>query len=154
MDWTLLLVVRLTQLQQSSPQAQEVPVCAAAGSFDAILSGRKIPWDAALQDDSEGSEDEPEDDSSSTSELQQLVNSTETLITDLMQLSSTIRNLAPHNVFAQARSIDTSHFEAYDIQHVQGKYPLAAQFLVTRMGQAISRRRLYLRYREEHRAKL
>jgi hypothetical protein len=123
-------------------------------NIDAILSGRKIPWDAALRDDSDGSEDELEDDEVSTTELQQLVDSTGTLVTDLMQLSSTIRNPAPHDLFKQSRDIDISHFESYDIQHVRDKYPTAKQFLIERMGRAISRRRLYLRYREDHRARL
>ncbi|XPS78886.1 hypothetical protein M3J09_010885 [Ascochyta lentis] len=71
-----------------------------------------------------------------------------------MQLSSTIRNPAPHDLFKRSGNIDTSYYEEFDIQHVKGKFPEAEQYLITRMGRAISRRRQYLRYREEHRARL
>jgi hypothetical protein len=123
--------------------------------IDAIINGHKIPWDAEPGSDTDESDNESEvDKEGSTTELQQLVASTADVITNLMQLSSTIRNPASHDQFKRSGEIDTSYYEAFDIQHVKSKFPSAEQFLVTRMGRAISRRRQYLRYREEHRTRL
>ena len=126
------------------------------GEIDAIINGRKIPWDAEPHSNTSESDDETgsEVDEGESTELQQLTASISELITNLMQLSSTIRNPAPHDQFKQFRNIDTSYYEAFDITHVKDKFPNSEEFLVTRMGRAISRRRQYLRYREEHRERL
>ncbi|KAF9693035.1 hypothetical protein EKO04_009157 [Ascochyta lentis] len=130
-------------------------ILSSLGEIDAINNGRKVPWDAETTSETDGSDDESEaDEGCSTTELQQLATSIADIITDLMQLSSTIRNPAPHDLFKRSGNIDTSYYEEFDIQHVKGKFPEAEQYLITRMGRAISRRRQYLRYREEHRARL
>ncbi|EER28989.1 hypothetical protein CPC735_036950 [Coccidioides posadasii C735 delta SOWgp] len=49
---------------------------------------------------------------------------------------------------------DTSFYETYDTMHVREKFPDASQFLASRLGRAISRRRQYLKYRESHHKKL
>ncbi|KAM7216340.1 hypothetical protein V8F06_008262 [Rhypophila decipiens] len=67
----------------------------------------------------------------------------------------TIRNPAPHDRFAASvPAIDTDHYEPFDIQHVQGKFGQADQWLAARLGKAISRRRQYFKYRERHHQKL
>lgn len=88
------------------------------------------------------------------SELQQLLSNIDEVSTCLMRLSLAIRNPAPHDQFKSSTKIDVSHFETYDIEHVRGKFPSANEYLVQRLGKSISRRRQYLRYREEHRKKL
>lgn len=50
--------------------------------------------------------------------------------------------------------IDKSYFEVHDIAHVQSKYPDCTDCLTERLGRAISGRRQYLSYREEHNMKL
>ncbi|KAJ4375956.1 hypothetical protein N0V83_001235, partial [Neocucurbitaria cava] len=47
-----------------------------------------------------------------------------------------------------SKEIDKSHFLAHDIHHVRDKFPKAPDYLVERLGKAISRRRQYLSYRE------
>ncbi|EAS37311.2 uncharacterized protein CIMG_02665 [Coccidioides immitis RS] len=49
---------------------------------------------------------------------------------------------------------ETSFYETYDTMHVREKFPDASQFLVYRLGRAISWRRQYLKYRESHHKKL
>lgn len=71
-----------------------------------------------------------------------------------MRISMAIRNPAPHDQFKESKNIDMAHFEKFDVDHVQGKFPDARQYLALRLGKAISRRRQYLRYRLEHRSKL
>jgi hypothetical protein len=124
------------------------------GEIDAIINGRKIPWDAEAGSDTDDSDDYLEADEGDPTELQQLTTSVAEVITNLMQLSSTIRNPAPHDRFKRSRNIDTSYYEPYDITHVKNKFPQADEFLVDRIGRAISHRRQYLQYRERHRSRL
>ncbi|CAO2647556.1 Nn.00g084780.m01.CDS01 [Neocucurbitaria sp. VM-36] len=57
---------------------------------------------------------------------------------------------APSPFMQTMHRIDKSHFLPYDIQYVQAKFPIAPDYLVERLGKAISRRRKYLSYRENH----
>lgn len=72
----------------------------------------------------------------------------------LLRLSVAIRNPAPHDRLTKSKSTDTSHYEPYDIQHVCTKFPNADEKITARLGKAISRRRQYFKYREEHHNKL
>jgi hypothetical protein len=65
-----------------------------------------------------------------------------------------IRNPAPHDQFLKSKDIDTSYYEEFDINHVQEKFPNAQEYLIARLGRAISRRRQYLKYHEMHHKKL
>ena len=89
-----------------------------------------------------------------TSELQQLMSEVAEVVTCLLRLSMAIRNPAPHDQFMESGQINTSYFESFDIGHVQAKFPDAEGYLVNRLGKAISRRRQYLKYRDEHHKKL
>ena len=89
-----------------------------------------------------------------TSELQQLMSDVVEVITCLLRLSMAIRNPAPHDQFMASGQIDTSNFESFDISHVQGKFPNAEEYLITRLGKAISRRRQYFMYRDKHHKKV
>jgi hypothetical protein len=66
----------------------------------------------------------------------------------------TIQNPAPHDRFMKGSSIDTSHFELFDTQHVCSKFPKADEFVTHRLGKAISIRRQFLKYSENHRKRL
>lgn len=92
--------------------------------------------------------------SQSISELQQQLSGISEIITCLMRLSMAIRNPAPHDLFINSKHINISHFEEFDIHHARSKFPMAEDFLVVRLGKAISRRRQYLKYRAEHRKHL
>lgn len=118
-----------------------------------IISGSRIPWEDLSESDSDASDDESLA-GEATTELEQLVSSMAEINTCLMRLSMAIRNPAPHDQFKESAQIDISHFEAFDFEHVRGKFPRAEKYLQLRLGSAISRRRQYLRYREEHHRKL
>ncbi|KAF9700891.1 hypothetical protein EKO04_000315 [Ascochyta lentis] len=120
----------------------------------AIADEACIPWDEETYSDSES--EHSDDDTSNPdlqgyTELKQLYASIKTAITSLMRISMAIREPAPNS---QSRSIDKSHFEQHDIQHVQNKFPSASPYLTERLGHAISSRRQYLTYRETHHEKL
>ena len=66
----------------------------------------------------------------------------------------TVRTTGSTSRYVKSRSIDVSHFERYDIDHVKYKCPNAPDFLIERLGKAISRRRQFLKYRERHATKL
>ncbi|KAF2786341.1 hypothetical protein K505DRAFT_221217, partial [Melanomma pulvis-pyrius CBS 109.77] len=118
-----------------------------------IICGDKVPWEDLSDIDSDCPEDElPQVEA--TTELQQLVSNMAEIVTCLMQLSMSLQNPAPHDQFKGSIHIDMTHFETFDIEHVRGKFPNAEEYLVTRLGKAISRRRQYLRYRDLHRKKL
>lgn len=117
----------------------------------AIASGEKIPWDQ-LED-----EDPLEDDDTDSpgTELGQIaIEGVADVVDCLLRLSRTIRNPAPHDRYAKSQTAETSHFEPFDIQHVQSKFPTIELWLAERLGKGISRRRQYLRYRESHHSKL
>jgi hypothetical protein len=90
-----------------------------------------------------------------TSEIQQLFLAVVGANTSLFKLSTVIRSSPPQDSYNKAASVypyDTK----YDINHVWEKYPAARKrnpWLIDRLGKAITRRRQYLRYREEHREK-
>ena len=75
-------------------------------------------------------------------------------ITCLLRLSMATQNPAPHDQFMESGQTNTSCFESFDIGHVQAKFPDAEGYLINRLGKAISRRRQYLKYRDEHHKKL
>jgi hypothetical protein len=91
-----------------------------------------------------------------TSEIQELFSAVVGANTSPFKLSMVIRSSPPRDSYNKAASIypyDTK----YDIGHVWEKYPAARErnlWLIDRLGKAITRRRQYLRYREEHRGKL
>ncbi|PSN59412.1 hypothetical protein BS50DRAFT_508529 [Corynespora cassiicola Philippines] len=117
-----------------------------------IISGQRIPWEDLSDSDSDISDASTP--LADTTELQQLASNVAQINTMLMRLSMSIRNPAPHDQFKESKHIDMTYYETFDIDHVRGKFPQADQFLTLRLGRAISRRRQYLRYREDHRNKL
>ncbi|KAG9250111.1 uncharacterized protein F5Z01DRAFT_428247 [Emericellopsis atlantica] len=80
-------------------------------------------------------------------------------ITRLFQISKLIRRAAPRDLFAKALSRDRYKFsDQFDIAYVGEKYPKLATedlaWLRRRLGQAITQRRHYLSYIQDHRGKL
>ena len=93
--------------------------------------------------------------STQDSELQQLMQSVTKIVANLYKLSTIIRrgNLG-HDRLLKSSKINVSYYEPFDIEHARNKFPSANDKLIYRMGQAISRRRQYLKYREQHHDKL
>jgi hypothetical protein len=105
--------------------------------------------DSDSESSSNASSDNEED-----SELKQLAESIKTTVTCLLRFSMTIQAPAPENRIQKAIAIDTSFYEEYDVLHVREKYPDCANYLSERLGRAISARRHYLSYRDQHHQKL
>jgi hypothetical protein len=73
----------------------------------------------------------------------------------LFRISISIRDPAPHNQHRNVITVDKSYYEQFDIVHVRAKFPSCESAdLIDRLGRAISGRRQYLSYREEHHKKL
>ncbi|KAF2826329.1 hypothetical protein CC86DRAFT_28104 [Ophiobolus disseminans] len=121
-----------------------------------IVTGERVPWDA-LEDSDSDSETESnmsDDDLQGDTELKQLLSTAKTMVTSLFRLSMAIRDPAPTSQSTRTITADKSYFENHDVLHVQAKYPACPEYLVNRLGRAISARRQYLTYREEHHSKL
>ena len=131
-------------------------------SASSIATGERLPWDE-LSDDSDDELSETGTDTESavqelpdppaTTELEQILSFISENVSCLLRLSLAIQNPAPHDRFLNSGRLDTSHFEPYDINHVRSKFPSTDGWLVKRLGKAISRRRQYLKYRDQHHAK-
>ncbi|KAJ4369653.1 hypothetical protein N0V83_005415 [Neocucurbitaria cava] len=121
----------------------------------AIIRKDKVPWDELSDSDSELSDsDDSNNDLEGSTELKQLLVSVKTLITSLFRLSMAIRDPAPNSQSKSTITIDKTFYEQHDIQHVREKFQGVPDYLTERLGRAISGRRQYLTYREEHHQKL
>jgi hypothetical protein len=121
--------------------------------FD-IVTGQRPSWEDMSDSESDAEEDSANDHQKpDTPELVQLAAELKETNACLMRLSVAIRNPAPHDQFKESAHIDTAYYEPFDIAHVHGKFPKAPEYLSVRLGKAISRRRQYLRYRDDHRKK-
>lgn len=87
-------------------------------------------------------------------EYSQILSDVLETINCLFRLSITIKDPSSHDRFTNSGVTDTSHFEEFDIQHVRMKFPLASETIIQRLGKALSRRRQYFKYRENHHNKL
>ncbi|KAL8997036.1 MAG: hypothetical protein Q9169_003577 [Polycauliona sp. 2 TL-2023] len=85
---------------------------------------------------------------------QLLQRSVATIITCLFQMSMLVRKPAQHDLRLGSRVADVAAYEPFDYNHVRDKYPKADDFIVSRLGQGITQRRKYLKYRERHALKL
>ena len=94
------------------------------------------------------------DDEGLQTDVHHLQSSVATLITCLFQMSMLVRKPAQHDVRIGSREIEVAAFETFDKNHVRDKYPKAEDFIVSRLGSGLTRRRKYLRYRERHALKL
>lgn len=63
----------------------------------------------------------------------------------LLRFSMTLRNPARHDQMKELTSTSTRHFERFDIDHVQHKFPHAQSYLHERLGRAISKHRQYFK---------
>lgn len=72
----------------------------------------------------------------------------------LMRLAITIRNPAPHEQFKGRVSVLVSSFDVSHTEHVRHKFPRLQPEMTERLGKALTYRRLFLRYREDHHERL
>ncbi|KAI0906122.1 hypothetical protein F4823DRAFT_631827 [Ustulina deusta] len=115
-----------------------------------IVRGERLPWDKLPNEDA-SDDDEFYLSTTPNTELGQILRNITDINTCLLGLSISIRNPAPHDRFRALNSSDAGHYEPYDIEHVQAKFPNIDREISERLGKAISRRRQYFKYREAHR---
>ncbi|EXM00559.1 hypothetical protein NOF04DRAFT_3558 [Fusarium oxysporum II5] len=115
-----------------------------------ILTGNGVLWDQITAGDDEDFEESDDPDT----ELDQTFVDIADVVNCLLRFSVAIRNPAPHDRFIKSHSIDTSHYEIFDIQHVSSKFRTIEPLLAERLGKAISRRRQLFNYRLADRTKL
>ncbi|KAM3075257.1 hypothetical protein ACMFMG_007299 [Clarireedia jacksonii] len=104
------------------------------------------------EDEDEALNVEPEQ----TSELQELLKAMKDANANLLKLSMVIRNSPSRDDYLKAAT--RYQFDpSYDIGHVREKHGSAkgmSEWLIIRLGKAVTRRRQFLKYREDHHGKL
>lgn len=113
-------------------------------------------WDLGSLLDSEEEEGPSSDIVGQTSELDELFSSIQTANSSLMKLSIVIRTSPNRDDYLRAASRYTLD-SRWDVSHVQekhGKSKRQQRWLIERLGKSITRRRQFLKYREEHHLKL
>lgn len=106
------------------------------------------------ESDDGGDADDLIDEEDPKTEIQELQESIATTINCLFQMSMLVRKPTQHDVHLGSKRADVAAFEPFDYNHVREKFPRADDVLVKRLGNAITRRRRYLKYREWHAIKL
>ena len=110
--------------------------------------------DEVDDDDIESLEGSSSEDEALQTDVHRLQRSVATIINCLFQMSILVRKPAPHDLRIGSRGAEVAAFEPFDYNHVRDKYPKAEEFIVSRLGHGITRRRQYLKYRERHALKL
>lgn len=72
----------------------------------------------------------------------------------LLRLSVTISNPAPHDRFKSRAGAQVGYYEPWDVQHVTEKFPHVDEEIAKRLGRALTHRRKYFKYRENHYCRL
>ena len=99
-----------------------------------------------------------EDQEAELGEFEYLVSDITHIIGCLYKFSIAIRNPVPKDRLHKIALINVSHFEYWDIKHIEEKFRLVdpesnfrvAEYLVERLGKANTRRRQLLKYHEAH----
>lgn len=92
-----------------------------------------------------------ESDNQNESVFDELLDDIKHVIARLLRLSVVIRNPTPHYHFSSRRAAAfMQSSEPLDIRHVRDKFPKLTEELAKRLRKALSVRRQYFRYREEH----
>ena len=112
----------------------------------AITVGEAEDIESLNESDSEG--DAP------VSETQSLQESLATIIDCLFEMSILVRKPAQRDHRMKSNKDEVDFYERYDCGYIRDKFPNADQRIAARLGQAITRRRMYLKYRERHAMKL
>lgn len=87
-------------------------------------------------------------------EMLQMQHSAAAIINRLFQMSILVRKPAQVDLRVRSSRADVAGFEPFDYGHVRDKFPRAEEALISRLGSAITTRRMHLKYRERHAAKL
>ncbi|KAG6986645.1 hypothetical protein G7Y79_00075g099170 [Physcia stellaris] len=120
-----------------------------------IDSAQELLFERPDSDEETFSDDDGDDEGEAPgSILEELLASLAAIIKSLFQLSMLVRKPAQHDLYAGSSRADVAAFEPFYYRHVRDKFPDANESLISRLGSAIARRKMYLKYRERHAAKL
>jgi SepF-like predicted cell division protein (DUF552 family) len=123
-----------------------------------IVSGSEPneTWEVGAISDSEDEAPVKPSEIERTSDLDELIKAIKAANISLMKMSMVIRNSPSRDDYLKAAT-RYSFDPRYDIGHVMEKHGSAkrsSDWLLERLGKAITRRRQYLKYREDHHGKL
>ena len=108
-------------------------------------------------DSDQGGSSDTDDESinhDAASVMQEVQSRVAAIIKSLFQMSMLVRKPAPHDFRLKASRAEVDFYEPFDISHIRDKFPKANEVLVKRLAGATRQRRMYLKYRERHAAKL
>lgn len=97
--------------------------------------------------------DDDNEEFSDNVELKRVLSQVEDVIDSLMRLAITISNPAPYDQF-RSRAGVFPYPDQWDIAHVRQKFPDIEPTISERLGKALTQRRQYFKYREEHHLRL
>lgn len=115
------------------------------------------PYDSSEDSDEESDSGlpglKPLSPSETISNVLEFVSST---VKSLLRISMAIQNPAPQDRYLSAKTIDTSYYEHFDVEHVRSLYDAnrLPDYLIHRLGRANTSRRQFLKYSQAHRARL
>lgn len=123
-----------------------------------IVNGKRAndTWKLGELSDSEDDNISTSEPAQDTSELEELLASVRAANVSFMKISMVIRSSPARDDYLKAATRYTIP-SIYDINHVKEKHGSARKsqdWLLRRLGKAITRRRQYLKYREQHHGKL
>ncbi|KAJ2988699.1 hypothetical protein NUW58_g961 [Xylaria curta] len=96
-----------------------------------------------------------ENDESTQSSIDLALSEINHIIDCLFHLSMAMRNPAPHDLYMSRAAGETmAYYEQFDVKHVQEKFPQADIKSAERLGAAITIRRYFLKYRQDHYGRL
>lgn len=119
-----------------------------------IQDARVVLAEVGDDNDDEVFFDEHSDEDEVPSEIEELRQSTANIVRCLFRMAMLVRNPAQHDLLLGAKAADVTAFARYDYNHARDKFPEADPALVSRLANAITRRRKYLRHRKSRTAKL
>lgn len=129
--------------------------CSDISTADAVIrSEGQEPADRPQRDDGFLS-DFFEDDDPQLDAFQQILLQIKNVVDCLMRLAVTVRNPAPHEQFKSRMPALVSSFDAHHLEHVKHKFPrINSKTTEERLAKALTHRRVFFKYREEHHERL
>lgn len=112
------------------------------GTAGDVVEVESQPDDSSTVQTEDGDEEEDE----LVVATQSTVDPVQRVIDLLFRYSVALQNPARHDAVAGTTGLSLSHYLPYDIEHVRNEFPRAKDYMVERLGKAISRRRVYLQY--------
>lgn len=110
-----------------------------------IITLQREPWEKMEDSQSMASSETGQ----STSELQSLMSDLIEINDCLLRISVTARDPAPHDQYVAFNDPDATALEAWDLFHIQIRFPLADEGVAKQLAKAMSYRRQCLEYRRD-----